>query len=557
MASPNYFQAATSSEKLRGRYFTPPELVRLMLDQVDLGPRDLVLDPSCGDGEFLVGAVLRLAQAHPGLEAGEVARRLVGFDVHPETVWEARKRVRAALREAFRQEVPEDQLSIRCANALDLHSRDALARELNAAGTALPAENGRLLVLGNPPYVEAKRLPAEIRKGLRERFPGAANGAPDLYLYFLHVCLHWLEGEDRLAFVLPNKVLVNQNARELRERLLAEGRLRGITFATRAEIFPDAAVYPVVLDTGALRNESETGVVLSRIEAAPGGLRREALPALPATAYRATEARAFYPTPDAPELAAALAHLASQIPAGRLNDVLDIRWSVSFHRQGLRERYVTPSRQNLLYGRKFLGGGAFNGNGEVERYQLSWDGWWINYDEEALRQERNPLPDAGLFEQPKIAICQNSRTLRAAYDPGDYVLKDTFLCGIPLTTDHPLNRHPRALVGLLCSRAVHFFYSHVFYGGHVGGGYLHFLRSFLIDIPLGEWTPDAATELAALVREREAAEPTVSEALEERMEMLVQEALHLDGGAAAQIRRWCEADENWQARGRVRRKGKG
>ena len=37
-------------------------------------------------------------------------------------------------------------------------------------------------------------------------------GAPDLYLYFVHVCLGWLRGGDTLAFVLPNKLLVNTNA---------------------------------------------------------------------------------------------------------------------------------------------------------------------------------------------------------------------------------------------------------------------------------------------------------------------------------------------------------
>ena len=81
--------------------------------------------------------------------------------------------------------------------------------------------------------------------------------------------------------------------------------------------------------------------------------------------------------------------------------------------------------------------------------------------------------------------------------------------------------------GLLCSRAIHFFYSHVFYGGHVNGGYLHFLRSFLVDIPLGAWTDVAAGEVEALVRQREAAGAEQWEALEERIEALVSAALGL------------------------------
>ena len=47
----------------------------------------------------------------------------------------------------------------------------------------------------------------------------AVDGAPDLYLYFLYVCLGWLRPGDRLAFVLPNKLLVNSNARAFRKEL--------------------------------------------------------------------------------------------------------------------------------------------------------------------------------------------------------------------------------------------------------------------------------------------------------------------------------------------------
>src|SRR5207247_5774036 len=123
---------------------------------------------------------------------------------------------------------------------------------------------------------------------------------------------------------------------------------------------------------------------------------------------------------------------------------------------------------------------------------------------------------------------QNGRTLRAAYDEGGHVLKDTFLCGVIRERDHPLSRHPRALVGLLCSRAIHFFYSHVFYGGHVNGGYLHFLRSFLVDIPLGVWTEETARAVAERVERREQATWSEErEAVEGEMEALASEELGL------------------------------
>jgi hypothetical protein len=264
-------------------------------------------------------------------------------------------------------------------------------------------------------------------------------------------------------------------------------------------------------------------------------MRGEPVSADPSSLRRTQSLELFAPS-ETEVLLRALERLLGLLPHGRLADVLDIRWSVSFHRSGLRERYVTPHQPASEHARRFLGGGAFHGNGEVTRYRIGWARWWIDYDEDRLRKERNGVPDRGLFTQPKIVVCQNGRTLRAAYDEAGFVLKDTFLCGGLRDSAHPLRRHPRAIVGLLCSRVVHFFFSHVFYGGRVAGGYLHFLGSFLQDVPLGEWTDEAARTVSALVGRREALREGVdADGLEAEIEAHVSNALGLLGVEAPLI----------------------
>jgi hypothetical protein len=542
LSGTNVFQAATSAGKLRGQFYTPPELVRLILERLQPGPEDLLLDPSCGDGEFLVGAVRHAARHFPPEQARRFSLRLAGLDSHPEAVHAARRRVAAALREELGLRAAEEDLCIRHHDALDAWERPELER-------VLPFEGRRVVIAGNPPYVEAKRLSAAAKAALRARLNGAASGPPDLYLYFLHCCLNWLRQGDTLGLVLPNKVLVNANARSVRERLLADGALRGVDFATRAGLFDGAGVYPVVLYAG---GSGGSAAELARVERVDGALLRTPLPDLPQDAYRGTGGRVLFPSPAEAVLRDALLKLVRG--AGpRLDDVLDIRWTVSFHRRGLRERFITRRRPDSPHARRVLGGGAFSGNGEVRRYELEWGGWWIDYDAERLRAEGNPLPPASLFEGPKIVICQNARSFRAAYDTEGHVLKDVFLAGLPRETDHPLGRHPRALVGLLCSRALHFFYAHVFFGSHVNGGYLHFLRSFLADVPVGEWTPETALRLDALVRRREVAQGTDATVLEEEIEALVGPSLGLVPSEQALVRAWADTDPNWRARSRVRR----
>jgi hypothetical protein len=550
----NQYQAFTSDSKLRGQYYTPEELVAMMLDALPLTRDHLIIDPSCGDGSFLRGAVAAIARRFRGEDPAALARywsrRLLGFEINPGAVAEARDVLRAAFHEQLGVPVEADALRLYQADPL---RSSRLADLLQSVGDPGLEGGERLLVVGNPPYVEAKRLTRETKERLKRRHPDAVTGAPDLYLYFLHVCLGWLGEEDQLAFVLPNKLLVNANAQRLRKRLLEEGRLRTLWFATQAGVFDDASVYPIVLfATGAQSGDGRSLEALRIARQSDGGLTRGPGQTVDATWYTWTTTRAVFPPPETPTLREALQEMLQQGQGSRLDGVLDVRWSVSFHRSGLRERYVSPTPPSSPYRQKFLGGGSFSGNGEVVRYGIRWAGWWIDYHQDALRAERNCVPDLALFHQPKVVICQNGRTIRAAYDEQGFVLKDTFLCGLVRDQDHPLCRYPRAIVGLLCSRAIHFFYSHVFYGGHVNGGYLHFLRSFLVDIPLGNWTHGMAKEVAALVQERADGASGDQDQLEERLEALVSGALGLRDDHVREVARWAEGDANWQARERVR-----
>jgi len=551
----NHYQALTSASKLRGQYYTPAPLVRLILQALRLAPGDRIIDPSCGDGGFLRGAVEALAANLAPAERANAAEywldRLIGFDIDAAAVQEARAGLQQAFREHFGVDAPLGRFQIHTADALQHPSVGALLQSVDAPPLQ-PDE--RLLVVGNPPYVEAKRLAAQVKATLKARYPDALLGASDLYLYFVHACLGWLRPQDRLAFVLPNKLLVNANARQIRERLLDEQRLQALWLATQARLFGDAAVYPVVLFAGGRDAAPAAGIEVARLaRGAAGEMQAGEVLRVDAALYRHTSARALFPPPEAPELQATLARLLASLPAGRLSDVLDIRWTVSFHQAGRRERYITREPPASGCRRKILGGTGFAGNAEVVRYRLTWRGWWIDYDAERLRAEGNPVPPLDLFAAPKIVICQNGRTLRAAYDAEGYVLKDTFLCGSLRASDHPLVRHPPALVGLLCSRAAHFFYSHVFYGGHVSGGYLHFLRSFLIDLPLGRWKDEQAETIAALAARRESAEDAGEQLdLEEAIERHVSAALGLAGAEHEAIAAWAAQDENWRLRERVR-----
>ena len=109
-----------------------------------------------------------------------------------------------------------------------------------------------------------------------------------------------------------------------------------------------------------------------------------------------------------------------------LADWLDFRWAISFHRAGLRDKFIFPEPTGRSP-RRLVGGKEFHGNADVRRYRTAWSGWWIDYDEGRARAEGNQLPSPVFFAGPKLLIAQNARRIVATLDAEDFSCKDTFI----------------------------------------------------------------------------------------------------------------------------------
>lgn len=86
-----------TAERVRatGEVFTPSELVIEMLQGVDLaelGPGRTVLDPACGDGQFLVAAKA-VKVHHHGMSEADALADLFGIDLMPDNVVLCRRRL--------------------------------------------------------------------------------------------------------------------------------------------------------------------------------------------------------------------------------------------------------------------------------------------------------------------------------------------------------------------------------------------------------------------------------------------------------------------------------
>src|SRR5919198_946824 len=81
--------------KLRGGYYTPPDLAAWLCAWAIRTRDDRVLEPSCGDGTFLEAAAHRFIDLRA--RAASLATQITGIEIDADEAGRARRRLKAAL----------------------------------------------------------------------------------------------------------------------------------------------------------------------------------------------------------------------------------------------------------------------------------------------------------------------------------------------------------------------------------------------------------------------------------------------------------------------------
>jgi adenine-specific DNA-methyltransferase len=184
-----------SAQKLRGGYYTEPDIADFLTAWVLETKPERILEPSCGDGAFIQA----IARANPGS-----VNSLVGCELNPEEAQKAGDRAR--------------QLK---GIATDIHTGDFLEWFLNRAEEGAPFD----AVLGNPPFVRYQYLDAK-QQALAERvfqqFDLHFTRHTNAWVPFIVASLASLKPGGRLAMVVPSELLHVLHAKSLRKFLLAQ-----------------------------------------------------------------------------------------------------------------------------------------------------------------------------------------------------------------------------------------------------------------------------------------------------------------------------------------------
>jgi len=224
------FQAFTYRHQRgdRGEFFTPHPVVRLAVEMIDPKPNELVIDPACGSGGFLIQAIAHAQKNNACVDMEKYIQRAVrGIEFNPDVA------LAAMLRLAFEGGTGEE---ITCANAL-LENR--------------ALENQFDVVLTNPPFgnkgkVEDQRILKTYllarrwnKNGEHEWKPSnvvLSGQSPDIL--FIEQCLKFLKPGGRMAIVLPDGILQNVSNSSIRYWIRSQAQVMGVVSIPQEAFVP-------------------------------------------------------------------------------------------------------------------------------------------------------------------------------------------------------------------------------------------------------------------------------------------------------------------------------
>ena len=223
-----YSSPATRREiPVKGFVPTPDHVVDLMVGKLFAkGPPSAsarVLDPGCGNGEFVAGVLRLCAQRNWPVPT------IVGVELDPARAATARRRFRGVT-----------QVSIRHADFLQ------------------PSRETFDFVIGNPPYVSILALNGDERLAYRSAYR-TASGRFDLYVLFFEQALRVLAPDGRIVFITPEKFLYVETAKPLRE-LLRTVHIDELHFVGE-DTFEDRVTYPLVSTIVRTAHKTRTRIV--------------------------------------------------------------------------------------------------------------------------------------------------------------------------------------------------------------------------------------------------------------------------------------------------------
>ncbi len=201
----------------------------------------VVCDPACGAAGFLIRAAEILHRRHHFTLPHLVNDTLVGIDVDPAALANARLMLDLYL---LSNGVRPDTTHPR------LIAADTLLTPVPRLLAQCAAADGFDVVVTNPPYVKLQNLALDYRAALLRAYTGYAQGSFSLALLFVLRCHALLAAQGCAALITQNNLFTSLAGRAVRAYLQRTRSLRRIVDFGHQQVFANASAYTCLLFLG-------------------------------------------------------------------------------------------------------------------------------------------------------------------------------------------------------------------------------------------------------------------------------------------------------------------
>ena len=350
------------------------------------------------------------------------------------------------------------------------------------------------IIIGNPPYVENKKiLDLEFKKKIKKKFE-SAYGLFDLSIIFIEKSIELLKnGNGCLSFITTNKFLSADYGLKIRKMLLRETELKEIINISSLPIFHKTAAYPVIISLKK-KKSTENIIYIKNFELIKDfehfhdekitKFKQDSIKNLPSSVI-----------PISPNI-----KLVNQLYSNfkpMKNVIKDLKilyrpfgfinWAENF-------KNIT---QNKISNKDLL----LIGTGNVGRY-------FIDYKKHIKIAKKNQEITYFRFQpeykdvwdklnKEKIIFREIAKDLTCVYDPGVYVnLTGLYFLNVPsFETDDYF-----CLLTILNSALIDLVFKALYGTLHMSGGYLRFNGSFIKNIPIPDKLPLTLSYIGKLLQ---------------------------------------------------------
>lgn len=244
----------------QGQFFTPRNVVKMMVDILDPDDEDLIIDPACGSGGFLLEALRHVWRK---LDAEGEKYHWNNENLKEEKMEFALNRIRGIDKDYFLAKVAKAYMAIVGDGKSGIFCEDSLENPQNwNSKTREKIHLGEFSVLlTNPPF--GSKIPVRGEEKLKQFEFGykwkldkktekwvkteKLKEQEEPQVLFIERCLSFLKDGGRMAMVLPSGILGNEQEAYLRQYIQEKGNLFAIVELPFETFSPNVTINTSVL----------------------------------------------------------------------------------------------------------------------------------------------------------------------------------------------------------------------------------------------------------------------------------------------------------------------